>query len=267
MTALFVVALVVAAVAGVRGTWSPCGLSMVSSINPFSEHARGHRYPLTAAWFVLGAVVGGLVPGAVGAALALLTADLDVPVLAGIGAAAALVTLAADLGPARLPTHPRQVDERWLDRYRRWIYASGFGAQIGAGFATYIMTAATYLVPVLAALTGSPVRALLVGATFGLVRGLGVLLSARAVTPARLRAVVRTLARLEPASRHVSALTQALAAVVLAGLAAGGWGVAAALAMLVAVLGVGVGRARAGTRPISAGSDRIHDGVLPAPLR
>ena len=78
---------------------------------------------------------------------------------------ACLVALAADrrLAGFQLPLHPRQVNELWLTRYRRWLYAVGFGAQIGSGFATYIMTAATYLMVVLAALTGSPALALATG--------------------------------------------------------------------------------------------------------
>ncbi len=55
--------LVLTAAAAARGTWSPCGLSMVSAINPFSEVSRGHRYVVTVLWFVAGAVVGGALLG------------------------------------------------------------------------------------------------------------------------------------------------------------------------------------------------------------
>ena len=44
--ALLAVALAVAVVAAVRGMWSPCGLSMLSSLNPVSE-ARA-RQPVLA---------------------------------------------------------------------------------------------------------------------------------------------------------------------------------------------------------------------------
>jgi hypothetical protein len=43
-------ALFVAVVAALRGTWSPCGLSMLSSLNPVSERSRGHRFWGTAVW-------------------------------------------------------------------------------------------------------------------------------------------------------------------------------------------------------------------------
>ena len=131
-----VLAFTVAAVAAVRGLWSPCGLSMVSALNPMSERARGHRYPLTALWYVAGAVAGGAVLGA-GCALGAsavgrlpLTADGTALLVLGC----AVIAFVSDV-PAlswHLPGHPRQVNEQWIGRYRRWIYAAGFGAQIGA---------------------------------------------------------------------------------------------------------------------------------------
>src|SRR5205085_11088620 len=42
------------------------------------------------------------------------------------------------------PFFLRQVNEDWLGRYRSWLYASGFGWQVGAGVTTYIMTAAVF---------------------------------------------------------------------------------------------------------------------------
>ena len=119
-----------------------------------------------------------------------------------LAAAGCLVALAADLRLAgfHLPLHPRQVNELWLMRYRRWLYAAGFGVQIGVGFATYIMTAATYLVVLLAGLTGSPALALSAGLLFGLVRGMAVLLSSRCRGATALQRLHARLSALEPAS-------------------------------------------------------------------
>jgi hypothetical protein len=218
-------ALLIAAVSGARGTWSPCGLSMISAINPLSERSRGNRYWLTAAWFVLGSVLGGVALGSASGLLALLLRPLADHRVAAIWIAvlACLVALAADrrLGGFQLPLHPRQVNELWLTRYRRWLYAAGFGVQIGVGFATYIMTAATYLVVVLAALTGSPALALATGTVFGLVRGLAVLLSARCRTGAALRQLHLRLSTLEPVSLRAVILIEALLAGALAYAAAG----------------------------------------------
>jgi hypothetical protein len=231
--ALAAAGLVIAAVAGARGTWSPCGLSMISAINPLSERARGNRFWLTAGWFVLGSVLGGLVLGSATSLLALALRPLAGHPAAVLwaGAAACLVALAADRRVAgfQLPLHPRQVNELWLTHYRRWLYAAGFGVQIGLGFATYIMTAATYLVVALAALTGSPALAVATGAAFGLVRGLAVLLSARCRSAQALRQLHLRLSQLEPLSLRVAVAAEALAAAGLGYAAAGLAGGAAAL--------------------------------------
>ncbi|GAA1996413.1 hypothetical protein JL107_12435 [Nakamurella flavida] len=242
MTLLVVVAAVLVVAAAVRGVFSPCGLSMISAITPFSERARGNAYGWTAAWFVAGAVGGGLLLGGLGGAGALLGRLVDdetfggPPVLA-LASVCALVALAADLpGLAfRLPLHPRQVNERWMAGYRRWVYAAGFGAQIGTGFATYIMTAATYLVPVYGALTGSVPTALALGAGFGAARGAAVLLSCRATDPHRLRRLHAALAVAAPWTVRATVVLLALAAVLLAGAAAGVAGAAVA-ALIAAVL-------------------------------
>jgi hypothetical protein len=136
----------------------------------------------------------------------------------------------------QLPVHPRQVNERWLGQFRRWVYAAGFGAQIGSGFATYIMTAAVYLVPVLGAMSGSPALALLAGLLFGLVRGLGVLVSATANDPVTLGRLLEWFDRHGPRSLRVAIAVELLAAGVLAYSAAGPVG----LALVGTVVAVGV---------------------------
>ncbi|WP_461024003.1 hypothetical protein [Thalassiella azotivora] len=233
---VLVAAGVTAVLAAVRGTWSPCGLSMVSAINPMSERSRGNRYGLTCAWFVLGAALGGLALGAAGSLAAWLVSLLatgDAWVLAVLGASAALVATAADTRflDFRLPLHPRQVNEVWLDRYRRWVYAAGFGAQIGSGFATYVMTASTYLLVVLAALTASPAAALALGGLFGLVRGAAVLLTAGVRSPGALMTLHRRLERLEPWSLRLAVTGQLGAATLLGAVAAGPVGAVVASAL------------------------------------
>jgi hypothetical protein len=240
MTLLTGALLLVVAGAAARGTWSPCGLSMISAINPLSERSRGYRYWLTTLWFIAGSVVGGAALGLGSAGLAFLLRPLTDhrPAVLVLAAAASLLALAADLRVAgfQLPVHPRQVNELWLMRYRRWLYAAGFGVQIGVGFATYIMTAATYLVVVLAGLTGSPAWALLAGVLFGLIRGLAVLLSSRCRTPGALHRLHARLSSLEPASlRAVSGMELAVAIALgsAAGSVAGLGAASAALLLLV----------------------------------
>jgi hypothetical protein len=215
---------------------------MVSAINPMSERSRGYRYWLTALWFGAGSLVGSLVVAGAGAAIAVGLAALGLPafVLVAAGSVAALITLASDrrVGGFHLPEHPRQVNELWLMRYRRWLYASGFGAQIGSGFATYIMTAANYLVVVLAGLTAEPRTAFGIGLCFGLVRGLAVLLSARCRSGQQLQALHRRLARWEPRSLWLVVGAEGVAVVGLAYLAGG---IVLAGVALAASVGVGAG--------------------------
>jgi hypothetical protein len=227
--------LLVASVSAVRGVWSPCGLSMLSSITPMTEAGRGNRFAVTARWFVVGGILGGLSLGALaaGAAALVALADLSLQVRWGVAAVVALATASIDLGVLgiELPIFKRQVDDAWLRRYRGWVYGAGFGWQIGFGVATYIMTAGVFLTIGLAVLGASPAVALAIGGTFGLVRGSAVFIGRSATTPAALTAVHARLEALAPASRLAALLVQLVAA---ASLTAAAWGPAPAALVAVA---------------------------------
>src|SRR5688572_28753384 len=116
IAARFLLAVVVA----VRSTWSPCGLSMLWTVTPLAERGRGHRYGVTATWFILGGILGGATLGLVTALGALGVDALD-PSMTIVGAAtaiAAAIALASDthLFGFALPTHTRQVDDAWLPK-------------------------------------------------------------------------------------------------------------------------------------------------------
>jgi hypothetical protein len=250
MTTLVVVAFVGAAAAAVRSTWSPCGLSMLSAMNPLSERGRGRSFRVSAAWFVVGATAGGVTLG-VGAgvlALALAAAGLSTGSALAAGTVAALVAVTSDvrLGGFHLPFHTRQVNEDWLDWYRAWVYGVGFGWQIGVGLATYIMTAAVYLLVVLAALTSDPLVAVACGAAFGFLRGLAVLLARPLTTPAAIVALQRRLDRWESPVRVGVVGVEVLAAVACAAAISGVW-VAIGVGLAgVAIATVGLRRAQPG---------------------
>jgi hypothetical protein len=237
---LALAAVLVALVAGVRSTWSPCGLSMLATITPLAEQGRGHRYRTTAAWFVAGSIVGGATLGAVMALLAVGTAAAHASpsVLAAIAAAASLAALAADarIGGFRLPVHHRQVNERWLDQFRPWVYGAGFGWQIGTGVATYIKTCAVYLMVVLAALTGSPTTAFIIGVVFGLVRGLAVYLGRQITSTAALAAFHRKFMAMDPVALAAVVACEAAAALTFATLVEPWLGAAIAVAVGATVL-------------------------------
>jgi hypothetical protein len=243
MTALIaVLAGLVAAAAAARSTWSPCGLSMLSTITPVTERAKGNAYRSTATWFVVGSLAGGVTLGGVMAALAVgvgafhpSSGALDVSALV-----AALVAGVSDSGLAglRVPIHRRQVNERWLDQYRPWVYGAGFGWQIGAGLVTYITTAAVYLMVVLGALSTSPVVALGLGCGFGLCRGLAVFLTARITNPTALRSFHRRVTEAGPIVGRVATTVELMVAAALVVALVGVLGPWPALAIVAAAAAV-----------------------------
>ena len=171
--------IVVALGATLRSTWSPCGQSMLSQITPLSERGRNQHFSVTAGWFVVGSVLGGATLGALAAFGAALTsaADLSSDTALAILAVLALVAAAIDTGVFgfRPPFFRRQVNEDWLPRYRGWLYGVGFGWQVGVGIATYIMTAAVFLVVAIGVLTASPAAAFAIAVLFGFARAHGLL--------------------------------------------------------------------------------------------
>ncbi len=231
---------VVAIIAAIRSIWSPCGLSMLSTITPVAEAGRGHSFRSTSTWFVIGSVVGGLTLGSLMAAIAALTArfGLTASLALGITVVASLLAAASDgrLAGFHIPGHDRQVNERWLDRYRSWVYGAGFGWQIGVGVATYIMTSALYLLILMGGLTAEPVFAIALGALFGLVRGLAVYLASGLDSTERL---LSFHARFESHREAVRQTTIVVLAVVSVAAAAAA-GATATLLGVVLVMAAGI---------------------------
>jgi hypothetical protein len=205
---------------------------MLSTITPIGERGRGNRYATTARWYVAGAALGGLCLGGAGAVLALVVgrhgdARLVVIALAAIVAAAS----DARVGGLTLPTHRRQVNERWLDQYRPWVYGGGFGWQIGTGLATYITTAAVYLLVLVIVVGGDPALALGGGVAFGTTRGVAVLLTRRVRT-------AQDLSRLHAGVQAAGpALHDAVLAVEVAVAAVAAWSTAIPFGVVVACAG------------------------------
>lgn len=262
MTPLYIIAPIVTVAAAVRSTWSPCGWSMLSTLTPLTERARGHRYGATVAWFIAGSTLGGAALGGAAALGALAVSAWAAPLAAGtsvgLAVAAAVLALVAawdgGVGRPALPHHRRQVNEQWLDEFRPWVYAAGFGLQIGTGLATYIMTAGVYAVVALGSLSGSPLAALGLGVVFGAARGAAVLVSRSADTPPRLAALHRRFAAIEEPVRRAVIAVYAAGAVGTLATAPGsstalgaGW-VLTALALALAAVGV-AGNGRLARRP------------------
>lgn len=190
---------------------------MLASITPLGERGRNATWAITVAAFVIGATAAG---AALGAALAALG---GVVVPAGAGTAARIVALAAALAVAialdvlpRVPGPNRQVNERWLDEYRGWVYGLGYGAQLGLGVTTVVSSAGTYVALVAAFLAPGPAAGALIVGCFGAIRGLTLLAGARVRTPPELLSLHRVLSRWQRPVRWAG--IAALAAILLVAL-------------------------------------------------
>src|SRR5450755_1505047 len=190
---------------------------MLASITPLGERGRHATWGITVIAFLLGATVAAAAAGALAGAVG----ALALPALGTRGrlaalAVAVLAALALDAGPARIPGPRRQVDERWLDEYRSWVYGLGFGAQLG--LTTIGSSAATYVALIAALLTGDPVLGALVFGCFGVVRGLSLLAAAHVRRPEQLVALHASLLRWRlPVARAGMAVMGATLAVAIIG--------------------------------------------------
>jgi len=189
---------------------------MLASITPLGERGRRSKWAVTTAMHVLGSLAGGAGVGALAGTLGWLALP-GVGIRARVAAlgVALAVGLAWELAGGAVPGPRRQVDERWLDRYRGWVYGLGYGAQLGAGLVTVVVSSAVYVVPVACFLSADPVTGCAIGAVAGALRGMTVFAAARVDTPAGLVAFHSRMRIIERPARTAVLLLQLL----LAGLA------------------------------------------------
>jgi hypothetical protein len=179
---------------------------MLASITPLGERGRQARWGVTMSAFLTGSTAAGAAAGAVigGAGRIALPATLSAQARLALLAAVALLAAALDARPGLPPGPRRQVNERWLDEYRGWVYGLGFGAQLGLGITTVISSAATYVAFAAAFLTADAGRGALVVGCFGALRGLTPLAAAHVRAPEQLVALHVRLGRLRrPGERAV----------------------------------------------------------------
>jgi hypothetical protein len=180
---------------------------MLASITPLGERGRRSRWGITVSAFLVGATAAGAGAGAVLGVLGsiLLPAHRTLAVLAG----AIAVAVVLDGLPRAVPGPRRQVDERWLDRYRGWVYGAGYGAQLGLGVTTIVSSAATYVALLAAFLTASAWAGAIVIGCFGAVRGLTPLAAAGVRSQRQLLNFHRGLARWRGPARWGALAAQA----------------------------------------------------------
>jgi hypothetical protein len=197
---------------------------MLASINPLGERARSSRWAVTVTAYLTGSVLGGAFLGLVAAAAGSLLPGAWRASPAGPGGAAVLLLtgllLERRVGGLALPTWHRQVDERWLTRYRGWVYGLGFGLQLGVGVVTVVTSATVYATVVLCALSGSLPVGLALGALFGLARALPVLGVTRTHDRAELHRLFRRLERWAPRADRLAQASLAIGAAALVAVAA-----------------------------------------------
>ena len=190
---------------------------MLASITPLGERGRRSNWRVTVSAFLLAATAAGAAAGALLGALGAVALPAH-PRLAVLLVAIAVAVVLDGL-PRSVPGPRRQVDERWLDEYRGWVYGAGYGAQLGLGVTTVVSSAATYVALLAAFLTASaPAGAVILGC-YGALRGLTPLAAAGVRSERQLLAFHRGLARWRTRARWGGMLAQAgvlVAALVLA---------------------------------------------------
>jgi hypothetical protein len=193
---------------------------MLASITPLGERGRQSHWTVTVVAFALGAAAAATAAGALlGALGTLLPGGFTGHARTVVVALALIAAVALDLRTATVPGPRRQVDERWLDRYRGWVYGLGFGSQLGLGIATVVTSAATYVVLLCALASGHPVTGAAIMGLYGALRGLTPLLAAGVRTPRHLMDLHARLRGADAATARAGAAVLALAGML--GLVAG----------------------------------------------
>ena len=196
---------------------------MLSSIHPFGERSRNNSFGRTASAHVIGSALGGLTLGVLGGTVGLaLNLLLDTTSAARVwlvaGFALLSLVLEATSRERLMPTRSRQVNENWIQSYRGWIYGGGFGAELGFGLSTIITTTLIHLLVVAMVLVASFPQALVLGLTFGTVRGATVLAGRSIDSPEKLRLFHKQLDIYRDRSRSGAVASLAIAtAIGLAG--------------------------------------------------
>jgi len=173
-------------VAGLTGSWSPCGFSMITSLG---SHGRGRAATIAACLaFSPGALVGGAITFGALASLGALLGSGDVALVAAavlVGAAA----VAEVTGRRITPQIRRQVPEHWRRVLPLPVAAAGYGVLLGMGFTTFVLTFAVPALAGVALALGDPLAGLFVGLAFGAGRAVPIVaLAPVADAPAGLRA-------------------------------------------------------------------------------
>lgn len=189
---------------------------MLSSIHPLGERARNNRWEVTVGSFTIASTLTGLLVGACLAWLGSTTLDSVDPGLLLLGTAIlAVVAGLLDFARVRPPSPDRQVNEAWIGHYRGWVYGGAFGAELGTGVVTFVVTWGVFATFGAEFLSASPWQGALIGAVFGFGRSIALLLARHIDRPSRLTDFHQRMSRLGLPVRNGAAATFAIVGVVM----------------------------------------------------
>jgi hypothetical protein len=184
------IALAAAAVLiGLTGTWSPCGFSMIDTIGP-GGHTGGRRTALAASLtFVPGALAGGVLTFGTLAALGGLVHGAGRIAYLVAAAIAVVAALAEARGTPIMPQIRRQLPEHWRRVLPMPVAAALYGALLGLGFTTFVLSFGVWALAGISLAVGDPNTGLVVGAAFGIGRAVPIaVLAPISDRPAGIRA-------------------------------------------------------------------------------
>ena len=161
---LSVALIAAAALAGIAGSWSPCGLSMIETLG---------RHRLATLTFATGSLAGGAITFG---GLAWLGTLLFGPAVAVAVAALVVAALGDAAGRRIVPQVRRQVPESWRRIMPLPVATGLYGVLLGLGFTTFLLTYATWALAAACLAVGAPETGLAVGLAFGAGRVLPVAL-------------------------------------------------------------------------------------------
>ena len=170
---------------------------MLASITPLGERGRNATWAITVTAFAIGASVAGAAVGALLGALGsvVLPGFVSTQTRLAVLAGAVALAIVLDAIPRGVPGPRRQVNERWLDEYRGWVYGLGYGVQLGVGVTTVVSSAGTYVAMAAAFLAARPAAGAAIVGCFGAIRGLTLLAAVGVRTPPQLLAMHRAMSR------------------------------------------------------------------------
>ena len=157
MGGLEIILLAAALLAGLTGTWSPCGFSMIETIGPVG-HTGGRPTTLAACLtFTLGALVGGVLTfGSLSLFGELIGAGGQDAAYVAAAAIAIIAAVAEARGAPIVPQIRRQLPEHWRRVMPMPVAAGLYGILLGLGFTTFVLTFGVFALAGIVLAVGEP---------------------------------------------------------------------------------------------------------------